>query len=323
MSSSSLLMKIPKAELHLHIEGTLEPAMMLDLARRNGVRLRFDSEKAIRAAYQFGTLQSFLDLYYEGMKVLVRPLDFREIAIAYFAKVQTQGVVHAEIFFDPQAHAPKGLDFATVALALKGACDEAKARWGITARLIPNFLRHLDEESAFRTLDEALEILAIHPGLFIGFGLDSGQQGNPPSKFARVFKRVKEAGLHVVAHAGEEGPADYIRQAIDLLGAERIDHGVRCLEDPELVRRLAREQVPLTVCPVSNWKLGGCKSLREHPLPKLLDAGLRVSIHSDDPAYLGAYVGDNFELCHSRMGISDAVLQVLAEQSLADSFRPD
>jgi adenosine deaminase len=319
--SSTPLLRASKAELHLHIEGTLEPEMMLSLARRNGVRIRFDSVESVRKAYQFGSLQSFLDLYYEGMKVLVKPEDFRELALAYFAKVQTQGVVHAEIFFDPQAHAPRGLDFATVALALKEACEEAKVRWGITSLLIPSFLRHLDEDSAQRTLDEALEAMELHPNLIAGFGLDSSELGNPPSKFARVFQRVREAGLHVVAHAGEEGPADYICQALDILGAERIDHGVRCLEDPELVRRLAREQIPLTVCPVSNWKLGGCKTLEDHPLPKLLDAGLRVSINSDDPAYLGAYVGENYGFCQSRMGISESLLQVLAKQSLADSFR--
>jgi adenosine deaminase len=320
--SSSLLMKVPKAELHIHIEGTLEPEMMLDLARRNGVRLRFDSVEAIRKAYQFGSLQSFLDLYYEGMKVLVSPGDFRELALAYFARVHAQGVVHAEIFFDPQAHAPRGLDFASVAVALKEACEEAKVRWGITSLLIPSFLRNLDEDSAHRTLDEALEAMALHPNLIAGFGLDSSELGNPPSKFARVFQRVRDAGLHVVAHAGEEGPADYIRQALDFLGAERIDHGVRCLEDPELVRRLVKEQIPLTICPVSNWKLGGCKTLEDHPLPRLLDAGLRVSINSDDPAYLGAYVGENYGFCQSRMGISESLLQVIAKQSLADSFRP-
>lgn len=319
--SSSLLMKLPKAELHIHIEGTLEPEMMLHFAMRNGVRLRFDSVEAIRKAYQFDSLQSFLDLYYEGMKVLVTPGDFRELALAYFEKVHSQGVVHAEIFFDPQAHAPRGLDFATVARALKGACDEAKTRWGVTSNLIPNFLRHLDEDSAKRTLDEALEALELDPNLFVGFGLDSSEMGNPPSRFTHVFQRVRDAGLHVVAHAGEEGPADYIRQALDLLGAERIDHGIRCLEEPELVRRLVRDKIPLTVCPVSNWKLGGCKSLKEHPLPKLLDAGLRVSINSDDPAYFGAYVGENYAFCQSMMGIGESVLQVLAKQSLADSFR--
>jgi adenosine deaminase len=318
--SSTQLLRASKAELHLHIEGTLEPEMMLSLARRNGVRIRFDSVESVRKAYRFDSLQSFLDLYYEGMKVLVKPEDFRELALAYFARVHPQGLVHAEIFFDPQAHAPRGLDFATVALALKEACEEAKARWGITSLLIPSFLRHLDEDSAQRTLDEAFKTMELHPNLIAGFGLDSTELGNPPSKFARVFQRVHNAGLHVVAHAGEEGPADYIRQALDILGAERIDHGVRCLEDPELVRRLVREQIPLTVCPVSNWKLGGCKTLEDHPLPKLLDAGLKVSINSDDPAYLGAYVGENYQLCLKEMGIPPEVLEKIAKQSILNSF---
>lgn len=314
------LTKISKAELHLHIEGTLEPRMVMAFALRNKVRLRFDSEWEIRRAYQFSNLQSFLDVYYEGMSVLRKPEDFRELALAYFAKANEQGVVHAEIFFDPQAHAERELSFATVALALKDACDIALKRWGMTSFLIPSFLRHLSEDSAQRTLDEALTALEDHPGLFIGFGLDSSERGNPPEKFSRVFQRVRAAGLHVVAHAGEEGPADYIRQALDILGAERIDHGVRCMEDPDLVRLLAREEIPLTVCPVSNWKLGVCKTPEEHPLAAMLDAGLRISINSDDPGYLGSYIGDDYDFCFSRMGIPQATLERLARESLEDSF---
>ncbi len=316
----SALTKVPKAELHIHIEGTLEPRMLMDFALRNKVRLQYDSEWEIRRAYQFSHLQSFLDVYYEGMNVLRKPEDFRELALAYFAKANEQGVIHAEIFFDPQAHAERDLSFATVALALKDACDTALNRWGISSFLLPCFLRHLSEDSAQRTLDDALTTLEEHPGLFIGFGLDSSERGHPPEKFSRVFQRVRNAGLHVVAHAGEEGPPDYIRQAIDILGAERIDHGVRCREDPDLVRLLSREEIPLTVCPVSNWKLGVCKTPEEHPLPAMLDAGLRVSINSDDPAYLGSYIGDNYDFCFSRMGVPQATLERLARESLEDSF---
>ena len=286
----ALLRTMPKAELHLHIEGSLEPELIFALAQRNGVTLPYPSVEALRAAYAFTDLQSFLDIYYAGASVLLKAQDFFDMAWAYLQRAAADNVLRAEIFFDPQTHTARGVPLLTVIEGLEHACRRAHQELGISAALILCFLRHLSEEEALATLEEALP----HKRHFIGVGLDSSERGHPPEKFARVFARAREAGLHVVAHAGEEGPPDYIRSALDVLKAQRIDHGVRSLEDPALVARLARDGVPLTVCPLSNVKLCVFESLAEHTLPALLAAGLKATVNSDDPAYFGGYVNQNF-----------------------------
>ncbi|MCY2936760.1 MAG: adenosine deaminase [Planctomycetota bacterium] len=313
------LMHLPKAELHVHLEGTLEPDMLLALAQIHGISLPYSSRDEVLAAYHFGSLDDFLKLYYAGMAVLRQPADFTALALAYFTRVASQGVRHAELFFDPQAHQGKGLAFLPLLEGIELACREAASQLGLTSRIIPCILRHLGEDSALRLVDEMLP----HRDRIAAVGLDSSEQGNPPQKFTRAFQRVRDAGLKVVAHAGEEGPPDYIRQAIDLLGAERIDHGVRILEDTELTRRVARAGIPLTVCPVCNVRLGVFPSLADHNLPRLLQAGLMVSIHSDDPAYMQAYVGDNYLACQASLGLSFPALAGLAERSFQASFLPD
>ena len=285
-----LLRSMPKAELHLHIEGTLEPELIFRLAERNHVALRYASVDALRAAYAFSDLQSFLDIYYAGASVLLEEEDFFDMAWAYFERAAADNVVHAEIFFDPQTHTERGVSMRTVIVGLEHACRRAHAEFGLSAKLILCFLRHLSEEAAFETLQQALP----YRRHFIGVGLDSSERGHPPEKFARVFAKCRELGLHVVAHAGEEGPPAYIQSALDVLQAERIDHGVRCVEDPALVRRLAARRTPLTVCPLSNVKLRVFDALTEHNLKTLLDAGLCVTVNSDDPAYFGGYVNDNY-----------------------------
>ena len=289
-SLPELVRRIPKAELHVHIEGTLEPELIFALARRNGIPLAYPNVEALRAAYAFGDLQSFLDIYYAGAGVLREEADFYEMGMAYFRRAAADNVVHAELFFDPQTHTARGVAFETVLNGLGRACEAARHELGVSGFLIPCFLRHLSEAAAFETLEQALPFL----GKFIGVGLDSSELGHPPEKFARVFARCRKLGLHLVAHAGEEGPPAYIRTALDLLKAERIDHGVRCVEDPALVARLAREGVPLTVCPLSNVKLRVFENLAAHNLPALLDAGLCATIHSDDPAYFGGYMNQNW-----------------------------
>lgn len=313
------LTKLPKAELHVHIEGTLEPEMMFRLAARHGVALPWDSPAEALKAFDFGSLQSFLDLYYAGMAALRAPADFQELALAYLRRAAAEGVLHAEIFLDPQAHRDKGLSFRAIAGQLLGAGEIAFTETGITSLLIPCVLRHLDENDGLRMLDEVLECLPM----VVGMGLDSSERGHPPRKFTRLFRRARDAGLAVVAHAGEEGPADYIRQALDDLGATRIDHGVRILDDAELVRRVARDRIPLTVCPLSNWKLGVCPTLADHPLPRMLDCGLNVTIHSDDPAYLRGYMAANFEAVRDAMGCSEADLAGMARASLEASLVPE
>ncbi|MCC6195562.1 MAG: adenosine deaminase [Burkholderiales bacterium] len=307
---------MPKAELHLHIEGSLEPELIFALARRNGVTLPYPSVDALRAAYAFTDLQSFLDIYYAGASVLVREDDFYDMAMAYFARAAADNVVHAELFFDPQTHTDRGVPFAAVIGGLSRACAQAARVHGIEASLILCFLRHLSEDAAFATLDEALP----HREHFIGVGLDSGERGNPPEKFARVFARAGELGLHRVAHAGEEGPPAYIRAALDVLHVQRIDHGVRCLEDAALVARLAREQIPLTVCPLSNVKLRVFPDLAHHPLKALLDAGLCATVNSDDPAYFGGYVGANFEKTFAALPLAARDAYALARNSFTASF---
>jgi adenosine deaminase len=285
-----LLRRMPKAELHLHIEGSLEPELIFALAQRNGVKLAYPSVAALREAYAFTDLQSFLDIYYAGASVLRTAQDFEDLGAAYFARAASEHVRHAEIFFDPQTHTERGVPIGTVIEGLSRAQARARDELGVSSALILCFLRHLSEESALKTLEQALP----WRDRFIGAGLDSGERGNPPEKFARVFELCRKAGLHVVAHAGEEGPPAYIASALDVLKAERIDHGVRCVEDPALVQRLAREQVPLTVCPLSNVKLRVFGSLAGHNLKTLLDAGLKATVNSDDPAYFGGYVNQNF-----------------------------
>lgn len=317
---AAFLQQMPKAELHVHIEGTLEPELIFDLARRNGVVLPYASVDALRAAYAFTDLQSFLDLYYAGAAVLRNPTDFHDMAMAYFRRAAADNVVHAELFFDPQTHTHRGVAMAAVIDGLVSACAQAQAELGISSRLILCFLRHLSEDDALATLEAALpwrEHLA-------GVGLDSSEHGNPPEKFARVFARAGALGLRRVAHAGEEGPPDYIRTALDVLQVERIDHGVRCTDDPDLVARLARTGIPLTVCPLSNIRLCVFTDLRQHNLPDLLRAGLRVTINSDDPAYFGGYINDNFVqlfAAHPQLTLADAIQ--LAENSFAASFVDD
>jgi adenosine deaminase len=286
----ALLAAMPKAELHIHIEGSLEPELIFALAQRNGVALRYPSVDALRAAYRFTDLQSFLDIYYAGASVLLQEQDFFDLAWAYLQRAAAEHIVRAELFFDPQTHTARGVPIEVVVRGLSRACGQAQAQLGVSAALILCFLRHLSEDDALATLDAALP-LREH---FIGVGLDSGERGNPPQKFARVFARARDAGLHLVAHAGEEGPPSYIEAALDELQAQRIDHGVRCVEDPALVARLAREQVPLTVCPLSNVKLRVFDTLAAHNLPALLAAGLKVTLNSDDPAYFGGYLNQNF-----------------------------
>jgi adenosine deaminase len=315
-SLRTLLAEMPKAELHIHIEGSLEPELIFELARRNGVSLPYAGVEALRAAYAFSNLQSFLDIYYAGASVLLTEADFYDMAMAYFQRAADDHVVHAELFFDPQTHTARGVPMAAVIGGLHRACTDARARHGIHAELILCFLRHLSEDDAMSTLDAAL----AHRHLFIGVGLDSSELGHPPEKFARVFARCRDLGLRVVAHAGEEGPPAYIHSALDVLGAERIDHGVRAEQDPALMQRLAAEQTPLTVCPLSNIKLCVFDDLRRHNLRRLLDAGLCVTINSDDPAYFGGYINDNFIQTFEALDLGPEHALQLARNSFAASF---
>ena len=314
---NALIEGLPKAELHIHIEGSLEPEMMLALAARNGQEAPYASVEAARAAYDFGKLQDFLDLYYKGMAALRSEQDFHDLAMAYLEKAAADGVTRVEMFFDPQGHTERGVDFGTVIDGLTGAMREAEQRLGVSSGLILCFLRHLDEDDAQRTLDQALP----HRDRLIGVGLDSSEVGHPPSKFERVFRRAREeAGLRVVAHAGEEGPPDYVWQAIDLLGVERIDHGNRALEDDRLVKRIAADGLPLTVCPLSNLRLCVVEDLSSHPLKRMLDAGLKATVNSDDPAYFGGYVNDNYRRVADALALERAELATLMRNSLAAAF---
>ncbi len=316
--STEFLRRLPKAELHLHIEGSLEPEQLFEMARRNGVALPYASVDALRAAYAFTNLQSFLDIYYAGASVLLTERDFHEMAMAYFARAAADGIVRAELFFDPQTHTARGVPMGTVIEGLARACRDARTQHGISADLILCFLRHLSEDDAFATLEAALPWRAH----FIGVGLDSSERGHPPEKFARVFARCRELGLHLVAHAGEEGPPAYIETAIELLQVQRIDHGVRCTDSPALVQRLAALQMPLTVCPLSNVKLCVFPDLASHNLPALLAAGLKVTINSDDPAYFGGYLLENWRACFEALPLGRAEALLLARHSLEASFAP-
>ena len=315
----ALLRTMPKAELHIHIEGSLEPELIFKLAQRNGIALPYASVDALRAAYAFSDLQSFLDIYYAGAGVLLKEQDFFDMAWAYFERAAADNIVHAELFFDPQTHTDRGVPIEAVIVGLDHACRRAHAEFGISAKLILCFLRHLSEEAAFETLETALP----YRQHFIGVGLDSGERGNPPEKFARVFARCRELGLHLVAHAGEEGPPAYIEAALDVLKVERIDHGVRCVESPPLVARLARERIPLTVCPLSNVKLRVFDTMADHNLAALLSAGLSATVNSDDPAYFGGYLNANFvETFAALPQLGPRQAWQLAANSFEASFAP-
>ncbi len=315
----ALLQAMPKAELHIHIEGSLEPELIFELAERNGVRLPYASVEALRSAYAFSDLQSFLDIYYAGASVLLAEQDFYDMARAYLRRAALDHVVRAEIFFDPQTHTARGVSMETVIRGLHRACEEAQRESGISAALILCFLRHLSEEDAFATLEQALPF----QDHFIGVGLDSSELGHPPEKFARVFARCRELGLHRLAHAGEEGPPAYIWSALDVLHVERIDHGVQALKDDALVARLARERVALTVCPLSNQKLCVFPDLAQHNLRQLLEAGLCATVNSDDPAYFGGYINDNFLQVFAATGMTPAHAWQLACNSFEASFAPE
>lgn len=312
----ALLCQMPKAELHIHIEGSLEPELIFALAQRNGLSLPYPSVEALRAAYAFTNLQSFLDIYYAGASVLLHEADFYDMAWAYFERAAADNVVHTELFFDPQTHTARGVSMATVINGLHRACVDAQARLGISASLIMCFLRHLSQQEALETLEQALP----YRDKIIGVGLDSGEVGNPPEKFAEVFARCRALGLHLVAHAGEEGPPAYIWAALDVLKVERIDHGVQSDKDPALMQRLAKERIALTVCPLSNLKLCVFPDLAQHNLRELLDAGLAVTINSDDPAYFGGYMNDNFTRTFAALGLNAQHAYKLARNSFEASF---
>ncbi|WP_240753988.1 adenosine deaminase [Natronospirillum operosum] len=311
--------RLPKAELHLHIEGTLEPELMFALARRNGVPLPYDDVEAVRAAYQFSNLQEFLDLYYQGMSVLQTEQDYYDLTMAYLQRVAADNVVHTEIMFDPQAHLERGIAFDTLFSGIERALQDGEQQLGISYRLIMSFLRHLSEESAFEALKTAEPWLHRIDAV----GLDSGEQGNPPDRFERVFARCRELGLKLTAHAGEEGPPDYVWQAIKGLQVERIDHGNRALEDAELVKALADRQFTLTVCPLSNLKLCVVNDLKEHPMLTMLESGLNATVNSDDPAYFGGYVNDNYRALIEHLPITREQLHTLVRNGFAGSWLSD
>jgi len=319
LKMEAFIRSLPKAELHIHIEGSLEPELVFALAARHKVALPYASVDALRQAYDFHNLQSFLDIYYAGADVLRDEDDFHAMTWAYLQRAHADGVVHAEIFFDPQTHTQRGIAFGTVMAGITRALARAERELGISSRIILCFLRHLSAEDSMRTLEQSLPFkAAIH-----GVGLDSSEVGHPPSKFADVFAAARKAGFHVVAHAGEEGPPAYIWEALDLLHVERIDHGVRCEGDDALCRRLAAERIPLTVCPLSNIKLAVFPRMEQHNLKRLLDRGLCVTIHSDDPAYFGGYVVANYVAAQEALGLTRADVATLCRNSFAASFLPD
>ena len=311
-----LIAQLPKCELHIHIEGSLEPELMFALARRNGIRLPYASVEAVRQAYHFRNLQNFLDIYYQGMSVLITEQDFCDLAFAYLERAHADNVRHVEMFFDPQGHTSRGVPFATVLAGLTRAIGDAEQKLGVKASLIMCFLRHLDEADAERTLDCALAF----KDRIAGVGLDSSEKGNPPGKFKRVFERAREAGFFLTAHAGEEGPPSYVWEALDVLGVARIDHGVRAMEDEPLVERLARERVPLTVCPLSNVRLRVVEDLAHHPLRRMLDKGLVATVNSDDPAYFGGYVGENYRAAAQALRLSPDEVAAIARNGIAASL---
>ena len=312
----ALIDRLPKAELHLHIEGSLEPEMLFALAERNGVAIPFASAAEVRAAYDFSNLQDFLDIYYQGMSVLLTEQDFYDLTWAYLQRAHADNVRHVEIFFDPQGHTERGVTFETVIKGITRALDDGEAKLGITHRLNMCFLRHLSEEEAFATLEEAKPWLDRIDGV----GLDSSEVGHPPSKFARVFAAARDLGLKVTAHAGEEGPPEYVHEALDLLKVQRIDHGNRALEDTALTQRIAAEGLTLTVCPLSNLKLCVIDRIEDSPVARMLDLGLAATVNSDDPAYFGGYVNDNFRAIADALDLSRDQLITLARNSFTGSF---
>lgn len=315
-STRRFVTRLPKTELHVHIEGTLEPDLMFDLAKSNGYELPYDTVDDVRYAYQFEDLQSFLDIYYQGAAVLQTPDDFYRLMTEYLNRAAADGVRHAEIFFDPQTHTERNIGFGVFMEGFRSAIADAASRHGMSADLILCFLRHLSGDAALETL----HLAEGHLDGVVAVGLDSSEQGRPPELFEDAFILAKDWGLRTVVHAGEEGPPSYVVSALDVLGAERIDHGVRSLEDENLVRRLRTEQIPLTVCPLSNYALKVVKSLDEHPLPAMLDAGLQVSVNSDDPAYFGGYIGDNYLSLVEHLGLGPEALADLARMSISSSF---
>ena len=318
MDVRSFVRALPKAELHLHLEGALEPELMMRLARRNGVDIPFRSVEEIRAAYRFSELQDFLDIYYRGMDVLRAEEDFYDLTTAYLERAAADGAVHVELFFDPQGHTGRGIPFATAADGILAALADGREKLGVTSLLIMCVLRHLSEDDGFAAFREAGPYIA--DGRIAGLGLDSTEKDNPPAKFERLFAAAREAGLRLVAHAGEEGPASYVADAVDRLGVDRIDHGNRALEDPALVRRLAGQGIALTVCPLSNLRLCGVPDMKEHPLKRMLDAGLKATVNSDDPAYFGGYLLDNFVAVAEALQLEAADLVTLARNSIEGSF---
>ena len=312
----TLIAALPKAELHLHLEGSLEPELMFELARRNRVEFPFRNVEEVRAAYSFRNLQEFLDIYYQGAAVLRTEQDFYDLTSAYLRRAAADHVRHVEVFFDPQTHTDRGIPFSVVADGIFRALADAEARLGITSKLIPCFLRHLDESAAFDTLRMAEPYL----DRLAAVGLDSSEMVHPPSKFARVFRAAREQGLRLVAHAGEEGPPAYVWEALDILGVDRLDHGNRALEDPALIQRLAAEGMALTVCPLSNLALCGVRDLRDHPLKRMLDYGLRATVNSDDPAYFGGYVNENYRRVAAALDLTPHDLIQLAKNSFTGSF---
>ncbi|ENW87618.1 adenosine deaminase [Acinetobacter pseudolwoffii] len=319
MNRLELIRALPKAELHVHIEGTFEPELMFAIAQRNQIAIPYKSVEEVKQAYNFHNLQSFLDIYYAGANVLIHEQDFYDLAWAYFEKCAEDNVVHTEMFFDPQTHTDRGIAFATVINGLQKARDDAKAKLGISSHLIMCFLRHLSEEAAFETLEQALP----YKDQIIAIGLDSSEVGHPPSKFEHVFAKAREAGFLVVAHAGEEGPAEYVWEALDLLKVNRIDHGVRSEEDSELMQRLIREKMPLTVCPLSNLKLCVVEDMQQHNIRRLLQQGVHVTVNSDDPSYFGGYMNDNFIAIAEALDLSNEELKQLATHSFEASFIPE
>lgn len=319
MNRLELIRALPKAELHVHIEGTFEPELMFAIAQRNKIAIPYKSVEEVKQAYNFHNLQSFLDIYYAGAAVLIHEQDFYDLAWAYFEKCAEDRVVHTEMFFDPQTHTDRGVAFSTVINGLQKACDDAKAKLDISSHLIMCFLRHLSEDAAFATLEQALP----YKDQIIAVGLDSSEVGHPPSKFERVFAKAREAGFLVVAHAGEEGPAAYVWEALDLLKVNRIDHGVRSEEDPELMQRLIAEKMPLTVCPLSNLKLCVVDDMQQHNIRRLLQQGVHVTVNSDDPSYFGGYMNDNFIAIAEALDLSNEELKQLAINSFEASFITD
>jgi adenosine deaminase len=307
---------LPKAELHLHIEGSFEPDLMFNIAKRNGIDIRFNSVEEVKEAYNFSNLQDFLDIYYEGMNVLTTEQDYYDLTWAYLTKVHSENVVHTEIMFDPQGHTDRGVEFDTVINGIWRAMEDAQSQYGMTCQLIMSFLRHLDEESAFNTLEDGLR----HKDKITAIGLDSSELGNPPTKFERAYAKAREAGFKLVAHAGEEGPAEYVWEALNQLKVDRIDHGNRSLEDDNLVKELVERKMGLTVCPLSNLKLCVVDDLKDHPLRTMLDAGLMASINSDDPAYFGGHMNANYMAMAEALNLSKAELTAFAKISFQTSF---